>query len=197
MYGTFYIDELKVDRITDPDAYNFYSTKVGVKTTNLLVQNLSVTIEYSMAMPINYQHRVPTLTYESNYYNMGYYLRDNSQEIYVSLGYKPIRGLHLNASYTLAQHGPDYKYIIGVDEKVDSHPFMEEVKWQNQTLSFKASYEFINNAYLFFEIMNMYTQGDIDIYQPGDVVYDYLDLYTPEFFQGDNNIITAGFNIGF
>ena len=197
LYGTFYIDELKVDRITDPDTYNFYSTKVGVKTTNLLVQNLSVTIEYSMAMPINYQHRVPTLTYESNYYNMGYYLRDNSQEIYVSLGYKPIRGLHLNASYTLAQHGPDYKYIIGVDEKVDSHPFMEEVKWQNQTLSFKASYEFINNAYLFFEIMNMYTQGDIDIYQPGDVVYDYLDLYTPEFFQGDNNIITAGFNIGF
>ena len=197
LYGTFYIDELKVDRITDPDTYNFYSTKVGIKTTNLLIQNLSVNIEYSMSMPINYQHRVPTLTYASNYYNMGYYLRDNSQEIYISLGYKPIRGLHFNASYTLAQHGPDYKYIIGVDEKVDSHPFMEEVKWQNQTLSFKASYEFVSNAYLFFEIMNMYTQGDIDIYQPGDVVFNYLDVYSPEFFRGDNNIISLGFNIGF
>ncbi|MEZ5084155.1 MAG: hypothetical protein R2750_12020 [Bacteroidales bacterium] len=195
LYGTFYLDELKIERIGDPENFNFWSTKVGAKTTNLWVQNLSVNIEYSMSMPINYQHRVSTLTYESNYYNMGYYLKDNSQEIYISLGYKPIRGLHLNASYMLAQHGPDYDYTL--DGTVTTHTFMEEVKWQNQTVSFKTSYEFINNAYLFFEYMMMDTQGDIDVYQPGDIVYDYLDIYTPEFFQGKNNIISAGFNIGF
>ena len=196
LYGTLYIDELKVDRLTDPDHHNFWSAKTGFKTSNLLVPNLSVNVEYSMAMPITYQHRVPTLTYESNYYNMGYYLRDNSQEIYVCLAYKPMRGLHLKASWLLAQHGPDYEYEIHGDTDVTSHPFLEKVKWQNQTLSFKATYEFINNAYVFVEYINSDISGDIDIYPP-DIVYDYVDIYTPEFFQGQNDIISAGFNIGF
>ncbi len=95
LYGTLYIDELKTERLTDKKTHNFWSAKLGIKESNLLVNNLSINVEYSMSRPITYQHRVPTLTYESNNYNMGYYLRDNSREIYISVEYKPIRGLHL------------------------------------------------------------------------------------------------------
>ncbi|MCF8367461.1 MAG: capsule assembly Wzi family protein [Bacteroidales bacterium] len=199
LYGTLYIDELKVERITDPDKHNFWSAKVGFKTSNMGLENLSLNLEYSMSMPITYQHRVPTLTYESNFYNMGYYLRDNSQEIFASIGYKPIRGLHLKASYLLAQHGPDYVYEIGPGTDVTSHGLLEDVKWQNETISFRVSYEFINNAYLFAELIQSNVTGDVDVYQSGEetVVKDYLEIYTPEFFRGDNTIISAGFNIGF
>jgi len=185
LYGTFYIDELKTDRIGDPDKHNFWSTKVGVKTTNLLVQNLSVNLEYSRSMPITYEHRVPTLTYESNSYNMGYYLRDNSQEIYASVTYKPIRGLHLRAYYMLAQHGPDYNYDL--EEDVVGNPFMERVTWENQTISLKATYEFINNAYLFVEFLMSDISGD----------EEQVKLYTPAFFQGDQQTVSFGFNLGF
>jgi hypothetical protein len=188
IYATLFIDELKIDRITKKDEYNFFSTKIGVATSNLGINNLSLNVEYTMSMPITYQHRVPTLTFQSNYYNMGFYLRDNSQEIFASIGYKPIRGLHLKASFMLAQHGPDYEYDINnPNEKVDSHPFMEYVIWENQTVSLKASYEFINNAYLFAEFISSNITGD----------EDKVELYTPQFFRGNTSTVSAGFNFGF
>jgi hypothetical protein len=45
LYGTLYIDELKIDRITDPNTHNFWSVKGGVKTFNLGVPNLSLNFE--------------------------------------------------------------------------------------------------------------------------------------------------------
>jgi hypothetical protein len=185
LYGTLYIDELKVERITNDTLFNFWSLKLGAKVSNFLIDNLSLNAEYMMSTPITYQHRVSTLTFESNNYNMGHYLRDNSQEIYLSAEYKIIRGLHVRAYYLLAQHGPDYDYTL--DQTVDTHPFMERAVWQNQTISFKATYEFINNAFLFFEFLNSDISGD----------QDKVDLYTAEFFRGQNNTISAGFNIGF
>lgn len=188
LYGTLYIDELKVERITNDTLHNFWSLKMGAQVSNLLINNISLVAEYTMSMPITYEHRVPTLTYESNNFYNGFYLQDNSQEYYFSVKYKPIRGLHLGVSYLLAQHGPDYKYDINSDtDRVDAHPFMERVTWQNQTLSFKASYEFISNACLFLEIMNSNITGD----------EEQVTKYTPEFFRGMNNVVSAGFNIGF
>jgi hypothetical protein len=64
---------------------------------------------------------------------------------------------------------------------------MERVTWQNKTISLKAAYEFISNSYLFFEFMNSNITGE----------EDQVIKYTPEFFRGQNNIISAGFNIGF
>ena len=188
LYGTFFIDELKFDRITTDSTHNFWSLKAGAKVSNFLIENFSLNVEYSMSMPITYEHRVPTLTYASNYYNMGYFLRDNSREIYISAEYKLLRGLHFKAYYMLAQHGPDYPYDIdNPDEPVDSHPFMERVAWQNQTFSFKTNYEFISNSYLFLEFIFSDISGD----------EDYVEFYTPEFFQGNQTTISAGFNIGF
>ncbi len=108
LYGTFFIDELKVERITNDTLHNFWSMKLGVKVSDFLLHNFSLNVEYTKSVPITYQHRVPTLTFESNYYNMGHYLRDNSQEIYIAAEYKILRGLHVRAYYLLAQHGPDY-----------------------------------------------------------------------------------------
>ncbi len=185
LYGTVYIDELKVERITNDTLHNFWSLKLGTKVSDWVVKNLSLNFEYTMSTPITYQHRVSTLTFESNKYNMGYYLRDNSQEFYLAAEYKLIRGLHLRAYYLLAQHGPDYDYTL--DQTVDTHPFLERVVWQNQTFSFKANYEFINNSFLFFEFLMSDISGD----------QDKVELYTPEFFRGKTNTLSAGFNFGF
>lgn len=188
LYSTVFIDELKFDRITNDSTHNFWGIKAGARVSNFLIDNFSLTIEYSMSMPITYQHRVPTLTFESNYYNMGYYLRDNSQEIYISAQYKLLRGLHFKAYYMLAQHGPDYFYDINnPDDRVDSHSFMERVTWQNQTFSLKATYEFISNSYVFLEIIASDISGDPE----------QIELYTPEFFRGNLTTISTGFNIGF
>ncbi|RLD56394.1 MAG: hypothetical protein DRJ05_11395, partial [Bacteroidetes bacterium] len=185
LYASLFIDEFKVSRVTDSETSNFWSTKIGVKENNVLINNLSINVEYTRSLPITYQHRVPTLTFESNNYNFGHYMRDNSQEIFVSLEYKPIRGLHIKTYYILAQHGPDYPYTL--DGTYDTHPFIESVDWQNQTISVKATYEVMNNAYVFAEFINSDISGD----------EEQVKKHTPEFFRGQQNTISAGFNFGF
>ena len=89
LYATMFIDELSVSRFTKNDEWNFLSYKAGFRLTDLPVSNLSFTTEFTYSYPLAFQHYVPTLTFETNGYNLGHYLRDNSREWYVALDYHP------------------------------------------------------------------------------------------------------------
>ena len=184
LYGTLYIDEFKKSRIYESDEHNFWSLKAGMKESNFLINNLSVTFEYTMTMPVTYQHYVPTLTFASNDYNFGHYLRDNSREFYTSIEFKPIRGLHFKGSFTLAQHGDDYVYE---DIESTKNPYMQNITWEKQEFSIGARWEFISNSYIYLE----YIYSDISGNE------EQVKKYTPEFFRGQQNTISAGFNLGF
>ncbi|OYT15625.1 MAG: hypothetical protein B7C24_12050 [Bacteroidetes bacterium 4572_77] len=118
-------------------------------------------------------------------YNMGHYLRDNADEIYVSLAYKPIRGLLLKAEAFIARHGPDVKYETGAD--IVSEPFMEYVAWENTTYAFNARYEIVNNVYVYAAATWSNIIGDETL----------VKKWTPEYYQGDQMTLSGGFNIGF
>ena len=60
LYGTMFIDELSVSRFTKDDEWNFFSYKAGFRLTDLPVQNLSITTEFTYTYPLTYQHYVPT-----------------------------------------------------------------------------------------------------------------------------------------
>lgn len=191
-YGSLYVDELSITRIGVDSLHNFISYKIGSRLSNWPFENISLTAEYTKSYPITYKHRVPATTFESNKFNLGHYLRDNSEEYYFSLQYKPLSRLRINLSYINAKHGNEYAYLSGSD--VVEHPILEDITWQNESVLIKLNYEFISETYLVFEIVHTNVQGfDVD----GKTAQEYLDMYSPEFFHGKNNIITLGFNIGF
>jgi len=183
LYVTLFIDELKMSRILKKDEHNFTSWKAGFRLTDFPVPNLSFTGEYTMTRPGTYQHYISTTTYTSDFYNMGHYMRDNSQEIYLALGWKPIRGLWMNASYTLAEHGDDviYRDVTGSD--IVKTPFMESKTWQNYQLEVMARYELVNGIYLWIQYLNTNRKGDV--------------RFGPVLLHGKTNSFTAGINIGF
>ncbi|NOQ25981.1 MAG: hypothetical protein GQ564_11515 [Bacteroidales bacterium] len=192
LYGTIFIDEFSITRIGNKEESNFYSYKLGSRLNNWPINNIYLTFEYTKTSPITYKHRVPTLTYESNKYNLGHYLRDNSKEYYVNIGLRPMRGLKVEISYLNAKHGNDYQYTDGKEAVL--LPFIESVTWSNESYSLKILYEFISEAYLFFNFTASNIQGyDVD----GQTAQYYLDQFTPQSFQGRNNMLTLGFNIGF
>jgi len=183
LYVTLFIDELKMSRVTDPDKQNFTSWKAGFKVSDFPISNLSFTFEWTKTNPMTYKHYISTTTFASNDYNMGNYLRDNSWEYYFALAYKPIRGLFVQASYTLAAHGDDYPYDHSIPLPVDGVPFIQNKTWQNSEVAVRARYEYTANAYFFLEYLNSSRIGDV-AYQPG-------------FMHGKTNTIVAGVNIGF
>jgi len=160
LYGTLFVNQANLQGI---------SYKLGFRVSGFPLSNLSLTGEYTRNNSNAYYSSVPTTTYESNRYPLGNYLRSNSQEFYVALSFKPIRGLRADASYLLARHGE------GKD--------LKSLDFRNQVISAAVRYEVINNAYVFVEYQRRSVEGDV--------------LYTPSVFLGNTNNLVAGINIGF
>jgi len=172
LYATVFIDDLGSKKFSDTTTFTCISWKAGFRASNLLNQNLTFTAEYTRTTPYTYTDPVSTLDFESNRYNLGSYLRDNSQEIFASLGYRPIRGLLFNLSWNWAEHGGS------TDTKT-----LQTVVWRYDAMEMEVTYEFINNAYISLAYQHLNITGDPTL--------------SPPIFQGHQNIISGGINIGF
>ncbi|MBU2652261.1 MAG: capsule assembly Wzi family protein [Bacteroidetes bacterium] len=194
VYVTLFVDEFKMDRVRNPNEHNFLSWKVGGRVSDFPVQNLSLTAEYTRTNPGTYEHNISTTTFESNKYNLGHYMRSNSEEYYLSLAWKPIRGLKVEGSWVLARHGNDYGYGKGQTNDPQNQPVLKDITWDNHTYRLSARYEFIDNAYVFVHLILSDIQGyDVDNQTP----QYYLDKFSPAFFQGKHTTVSFGFNVGF
>jgi hypothetical protein len=192
LFLSLYVDEFSIERVTIPEEYNFLSWKGGFRLSNWPLHNVILTGEYTYTLPMTYQHNVATTTFESNNYNLGHYLHDNSQEFFIALCYKPVRGLTLDLSYELGLHYNDYVYDYSPD--VTMKPVMQDLTWRSGQLALLARYEFLNNAYVFAGV----TKGNIEGFDvDSQTAQYYLNKYSPAIFQGETTTLRAGFNIGF
>ncbi len=182
LYGTLFMDELSISNIFDKEKHsNFWSFKMGGRLSHVPIRNLSLIAEYTRTNPLTFQHPVPTIEFTSNNYNLGSYLKDNNHELYLSLEYKPVRGLWIQLSYLFVQKGPDYDKQ-GVDRL--GLPFLETVEWENKTLFLRARYEIINDVLAHIEYRSGIITGDVD-------------TYTHPLWRGKTSSFSFGLNFGF
>jgi hypothetical protein len=144
------------------------------------LQNLTVTAEYTRTNPQVYEHIIETTTFVSNRFNLGHYLRENAQEYYFSLQYRPSKALKFETSYTLAQKGP---VLANNQTGRLGLKFLETVVWQAEVFEAKALWQIINDGYL--------TLGA----QFGN--YTGQPTYTPTFLFGKQLTISFGLSYGF
>jgi hypothetical protein len=210
LYNSVYADEVMISRFSpNSKDRNPISYKFGANLTNFPIQNLSVVGEFTRSNIIVYKHSIPVLTYASNGYSLGSYLGDNSQELYLALRYKPIRGLDFSLSYLTAEHGNEYDYLrrnpidrTDAITKIISQPLLSEKSWTNKTIAFNTQYEVFSNAYA---IINL-AYSDIHGYNLTSTTIagenrlgaqGYLDLFGSKYLQGKNTTVTVGFSLGF
>lgn len=187
LYFTIYMDDLSFTHFEHKDEFNLFSYKTGFRLSDFPFPNVNLTFEFTHTNPLVYQHKIETQTYASNKYNMGHYLRDNSREFYVDLSYRPIRGLSLNLSYLLGQHGEDHDYAsCANDPDCNLHklPILKTITWENHTFLFHALYEVVANTYVFLKYQHSNITGNVE-------------KRTPELYWGRTNTLEVGFNLGF
>jgi hypothetical protein len=180
VFATLFVDEISISRITKKDEWNFLSWKAGLRLSNFPVSNLSLTTEYTYTYPLTFQHYVPTLTFETNGYNLGHYLRDNSREWYIAITYLPVRSMYINLYLIDAVRGPDYTELGG--SRLGNPP-LASVQWHNTTVGLKASYQIINDLYTWFSFAVSNITGDT--------------RWSPEYFYGKKNTLNLGVTMGF
>lgn len=199
LYASIFVDELSVERWFN-DEHNFSSFKAGANLDNYPLKNLSVTGEYTYTLPITYKHRLLNTTFACNDFGLGHYLGDNSRELYLAMTYKPFSTFHVKASFSNAQHFNDYPYLDG--KTAINTPVMQDKTWTNNTLSLDFRYLCLTNLYINFGVSLTDIKGyDVKSKEEYNEIrlssQEYLDLYTPKFYQGKNTNFNFGLNYYF
>lgn len=183
LYATAFIDEISIRRMRDPERHsNFVSLKGGVRASNIFKSNLSFTAEYTRTNPLTYQHFIPTTSFETNQYCLGNYLKDNAEELFFALEYKPYSCLMIGINYTNIKKGTPYKYGTIDPWGV---PFMDNVDWSSKRFSGVIYYELLSKIIFQAEAMVYFNKGN---------AYNYNPFYLA---REKGIALTAGLSIGF
>jgi hypothetical protein len=180
LYASLFIDDFSASRIKNPDEWNLLSYKAGFRLTDLPFLDLSFTTEFTYSYPLTYQHYVPTVTFQTQDFNMGHYLRDNSREWYIAFDYHPLRTMDINLFFSDAIRGPDYTELGGT--RVGNPP-ITSIEWHNTSFGMKASYQVINDLYAWVSAAYSNISGDV--------------RWSPEYFYGKKNTLNFGVTAGF
>lgn len=182
LYAVLFIDELATTVMFQPDKHsNCLSFKGGFRVTGFPLPDLHFTGEYTRSNPLVYKHFVPTTTFESNRYNLGYYLTDNAEETFLGIAWEPWGGLKLESTFRYARKGPDYNSLGG---KRRGLPFMIEERWHRSDFGFEAGWQFAVNAYVRLGYHYLRSGGPD------------ADRYLPEALRGKKHLVECGLNLG-
>lgn len=191
LYVSAFIDELALGRALDSEKHtNFVSLKVGGRVSNILNKNVSVTAEYTRTNPGPYRHYLLTGTFANSSYNMGHYLGENAQEIYLAVSVRPLTKLFVEASYTIAQKGKEYNYTGSSRDTLGDGkglPFIDLLYWESSEIGLNARYQILNDCWIYAGILLSDKTGTTA----------QLDQYTMPYYKGKKTTISVGANIGF
>ncbi|MDP4282056.1 MAG: hypothetical protein Q8867_07885 [Bacteroidota bacterium] len=180
LYLGMFFDEFMVSRIWNSEN-NFISWKGGLRISNLLIRDLSLTVEGTRTLPMVYQHFLPNLTYESDGYCLGNWLKDNSQEFIVAAHYRPVKGMKVYVQFDFAQHGDNFIYTKM--EEATNYPLLKNITWEKKELDAGVNYWITSNV-------------------NGSLSYSYRistgeERFTPPALRGTTNSLWLGLNVGF
>lgn len=210
LYGSCYVDEVNWQRLKKSNLQkNPVSYLVGFDWTGWPIKGLSLKGEFMRSYIACYTHSIDVLEYTSNSYNMGHYMGDNAQSIFVELSYRPYKGMLLQLSYTNDTKYNQYYYIRElIGTTIAQKPFGKKI-YQNDQIDLKFTYEVHPNMYLIAGLSYNYARAfdnkggknapyvdGTTAEQYGDAGY-YLDKFCPEFYQGKNFSANIGFSFGF
>lgn len=195
LYATYFVDEFSIRRVTDSERHNFTGFKGGFSLTDWPLRNVFLGAEYTVTNPITYLHDEPTTSFTSNRYNLGHYLQDNAEEFFAQLRIYPGGAFQLGASWSHARKGNHYEYIRGRrNPRIDALPVLEDITWTKNQLALDATVFPLPNLRMFAR----YIVSDVQGYEAdGESAQYYLNLFSPSYLHGKNNILELGFGMGF
>ena len=211
LYTSIYVDEFKLARLkkTNPEN-NLVSYLVGFNWSGWPLTGLSLKGEFMRSYIACYTHSIDVLTWASNGYNMGHYMGDNAQSIYVELAYRPIRGMRLKLTYTNDTKFNSYAYLRrggkdgGISQTIAQKPFDKAI-YRNDEVALDGIYEVHPNMYLRVNLTYNNARGYDNLEQTivsedaGEkcTAQYYLSEFCPAYYQGHNFTAVVGFSFGF
>jgi len=170
LYGTLFIDELTIGGIngslfinttygvaTERRQRTQLGYTIGLSVTDLPIENLTLTSEYTRINPFVYGHHDPAQVYKNSNYLMGHWMGHNADLIYIDLTYRFFRGLQTNIWGSLIRKGSsDYSKQYERPEP----SFLFGLRSSYKYFGFNLKYELLHE--LNFEARYKYTETSIE-----------------------------------
>lgn len=152
--------------------------------SNWPVANLGFQVDYTITSPLNYTHRLPTLTFETNGFNLGHFMMDNADVLSLAAWWKPAAQWTARARFEYLRKGEEFPYRLGDPIPVDQKPFLENIIWQSQNLELSLAFSPYSNFSVFaqFNFYNTKAEEETQVAlrpnfeQAGRSLYGYIGL---------------------
>lgn len=142
-YGSVFIDELTISNPDNPSAIAY---NIGFHAIDPLIPESELIVEYTKIQPFVYSHIDPAQTYNNFGYQIGHWIGDNSDQIYLKFRKRIIRGLNFELYYSYIRKGE--LAVPGGERYKPNQNFLWGLKKYYSLYGFQLSYEFIHSLYL-------------------------------------------------
>ncbi len=107
IYGTLFIDELQSNKILtgDNSGNKHIAYTTGINSSDLLIPNSEIVIEYTKVFPFAYNNFNPVQTYYSSGYQLGHWIGSNADQLHFSFTKGISRGIEFQISYDYIRKG--------------------------------------------------------------------------------------------
>jgi hypothetical protein len=149
LYGTLFIDEIKVAEILSKEKQrNQLGYTIGGSVTDIAgIPYLTAGVEYTRIRPFVYRNFLPAQSYTHAGYLLGDWMGNNADRMIGYVKYTPLPKLKLQMRYSyIRKGGPgtlDQQYLQAVQP-----PFLFDLQRKANELFFSASYEYLHRLFL-------------------------------------------------
>lgn len=149
LFLTIFIDEIKIGDIFNSEKQrNQIGLNFGGSITDFLVNDLTLRIEYTRINPFAYIHYIPSLTYQSDSYNLGHWMGHNGNLLYFSLKYRILRGLQTKLWFQSISKGGEGTPVQQWDTSIPQPKFLFGLNTNYAYYGINVNYEFIHDLHL-------------------------------------------------
>ncbi len=147
-YFSLLIDEIDTDIMFDPETNrNQLGFTTGLRLFDLLGPDQELVVEYSRLNPWVYSHKFPAATFTNNGYDLGHWVGQNGDDLYVEMNYRPLRPLLVGATFERYRKG-------GLADVADQYggphlPFLYGPVRKQMSYGLYGRYQFVRDG--FFE----------------------------------------------
>ncbi len=148
-YTSLFIDELNSDAILDPNkSRRQVAFTLGAHTYDLLLNNVEFLAEYSRGNPWVYNHKYTAANFTNNGYDLGDWIGQNADDLYLEASLRPMRGLKLSGFSEVYRKGG--KADISNEYKPDGGdlPFLYGPLHVERTFGIGGTFEPVRDVFL-------------------------------------------------
>ncbi len=148
LYGTLFIDEIKVSAIFNKiEKRNQLGYTLGASITDVLIPYLTIGTEYTRVNPFVYNNLIPAQTYTSYGFYLGDWMGNNFDRSLIYARYNPLPKLQLYGRIQKIRKGANgsiYEQYVMQPQPA----FLNNIQYKRTDWLFQIKYEWMNNLYL-------------------------------------------------